>query len=146
MAKPNNNQPNYFKQNIQKYGKDFIDKMNARDMQVNTVRVFRDLARGNINPKTEGEYFLNPQFMDACLVAAHSKLVMHSTHYNGVSMLIQNMGPSATQEMYQVADYDKRCMDAYTTIMSGLQAIQATGNVEYLYTMANNLRNYRNNI
>lgn len=144
MAKPGNNQNNYFKQNIQKYGKDFIEKMNARDMQVNVVRVFRDLARGNINAKTEGEYFLNPQFMEACIVAAHSKLVMHSAHYNGVNMMVQS--GNTDQNILQVLEYDRRCMEAYNIILSNLQAIQASGNTEYLVVMANNLRNYRNNI
>ena len=147
MAKPHGNQSNYFKQNIQKHGKDFIDKMDARDMQVNTVRVFRDLARGNINIKAEGQYFLNPQFLSACLVSANSKLVLHSTHYNAVTMMINQMGAAVPEEVRQVQAYDKACTEAYTYIMQGLQAIQTTGVAEeHLYAMAANLRAYRHNI
>lgn len=142
--KPKNNRPNYFKQNIQKFGENFLARKNVNELQMDAIRIFRDIARGNIDIQNEGKYFLDPQFMESCIWSASMKLNLFTTNYRGVLMLY-NSGVNDDNTM-AVLDYNKKCMEAYTIIITHLNNIKITADVNYLSAMINNLRNYRNNI
>lgn len=144
--RPQNNRKrtNYFQQNIQRFGENFLNMKNANDLEMDSIRVFRDIARGNVDPQKDGQYFLNTQFIESCISGASLKLNLHTTNYKGVLMLV-NGGVNDGMTM-AILDYNKRCMEAYTIIYNNLNNIKATGDVNYLTAMASNLRNYRNNI
>lgn len=135
---------NYFQQNIQKFGENFIGQKNAGELEMDAIRVFRDIARGNIDVERDGKYFLNPQFLECCITSASLKLSLYTTQYNGVLMLVNN--GTTDQTTISILEYNKRCMEAYTFIYNHLNNIKVTGDPNYLITMSNNLRNYRNNI
>ena len=139
-----NQRPNYFQQNIQKFGENFLGQKNSNDMQLDAIRVFRDIARGNIDVEEEGKYFLHPQFLESCIVAAFSKLSLHSINFNGVNLLVSQGANDETT--MSILEYDRRCAEAYTIIYNQLNNIRNTGDVNYLTVMVNNLKNYRNNI
>ena len=136
--------PNYFSQNIQRFGENFLRQKNANELEMDSIRIFRDIARGNIDPEADGKYFLEPQFLESCISGASLKLNLFTTNYNGVLMLV-NSGVS-DQMTISILEYNKRCMEAYTIIYNHLNNIKVTGDTNYLVTMSNNLRNYRNNI
>lgn len=136
--------PSYFQRNIQSQGENFLDQMNADRMQKDAIRVFRDLAMGNIKIETEGQFFFNVQFLESCITAAYSKLILHTTHYNGVALLVTNGIEDATTQ--SVLAYDKLCSEAYSIIHTNLIALQNTGDLNYLTVMVNNLQRYKYNI
>ena len=53
MAIKNNNNKrkgnDYFSQAIQQFGENFLAYKTARDLEMDAVKIFRGLARGNIN-------------------------------------------------------------------------------------------------
>ena len=136
--------PNYFTQNVQRFGDNFLRQKNANELEMDSIRVFIDIARGNSDVENDGKYFLEPQFLESCISGASLKLNMFTTNYNGVLMLV-NSGVNDTMTV-SILEYNKRCMEAYTIIYNHLNNIKVTGDINYLATMANNLRNYRNNI
>lgn len=144
--KPNNKKqrPNYFQQNIQRLGENFLNTKNANELEVDSIRIFRDIARGNIDVERDGKYFLNTQFLECCITGASLKLNMHTINHNGVTLLVAN-GNNDPMTL-AVLNNNKRCMEAYTIIYTNLNNIKITQDPNYLSVMANNLRNYRNNI
>lgn len=138
------NRPNYFQQNIQKFGPDFLKAKNADVLQTDAIRIFRDIARGNVNIEVDGPYFLDPQFMESCITAATLKLSLHTINYNGVLGLV-NSGINDPMTL-KVLDYNKRSMEGYNIILTHLNNIRSSGDPNYLMSMASNLHNYRFNI
>ena len=52
MAKENN----FFTQNIDRYGENFLDYINARGIQNASINIFRGIAKGKINLDKYGHY------------------------------------------------------------------------------------------
>lgn len=144
MAKKNNNQRrSYFKEQQQKFGEDFIERKTAQDIQRDAVRIFRDIANGRINVQTDQEFFRNRQFLENCIAAAQSQYTEANINYQGTSMLL---GYSNHPLVSQVVENNLRRRDAYAIILNGLTAIKMTGDVQYLYIMRSQLKDYRFNI
>jgi hypothetical protein len=145
--KPQQAKPSYFKQNIQRNGENFLDRMNADVMQRESIRAIRDLARGNVNIENEGHFFLNRQFLENCLIAINSKYTLHCINFNAVNALVV-ADPSKLNDVntQMVLNYDQRSMIAYGIVLEGLNAIQATGDLNYLYTTVNKLKDYKYDI
>lgn len=151
MAQKNNNQKkrqnDYFSQNIQQYGENFLQYKNARELEIDSIKVFRGLARGSINIDRYGCYFLDPQFLNACIQAAYSKLVYYTVSFNGVNLLKDSIfasGNTPDPNIIMVLDNHKKCSEAYNIILSNLYNIKNTGDVNYLVCLANSLSDYRN--
>lgn len=151
MAQKNNNQKkkqnDYFSQNIQQYGENFLQYKNARDLEMDSIKVFRGLARGNINIDRYGCYFLDPQFLNACIQTAYSKKVYFGISYDGVNYYkdaIFASGYTPDPNIIMILDHHKKCLEAYTIIYDNLQNIRNTGDVNYLVCLANSLADYRN--
>lgn len=151
MAQKNNNQKkkqnDYFSQSIQQYGENFLQYKNARDLEMDSIKVFRGLARGNINIDRYGCYFLEPQFLNACIQAAYSKLVYFNISFSGVNYYkdaIFASGNTPDPNIIMVLDHHKKCSEAYKIILDNLNNIRSTGDINYLVCLANSLSDYRN--
>lgn len=136
--------PSYFQQNVQRFGPNFLDLKNAEQMQKDAVKVFRDIAMGNINLNNDGEFFLNQQFLACCIKEAEAILNTHIVHCNGCSALIY--AGQGNDFVSAVLEKDQRSAQAYKILYDGLCALSATGDLNYLSMLTNNLRNYRFNI
>lgn len=144
-----NNNNNFFSQNIRERGEDFINFMNAKDIQYSSVKVFRELSRGKIDLVEYGQYFLDKRFLDGCLIEAHNKYRFYSISYNGVVQLINAISYSGQQvdtEVVAVAEDHKKSMEAYGFIIEGLNAVMTTGDPMNLLRTVSVLTKYRNNI
>lgn len=141
-------QNNFFTKSIQKYGEDFLSKMNAKEMQNGAISLFRDIAKGRVDLGKYGHYFLINQFVDNCLVEAYAKLAYHSTNFTALNWFIaQNQANIQDLETnLQVLESDRRSTQAYECIITNLQALKFSQDLNYLYVMSNNLRYLRNNI
>lgn len=151
MAIKNNNNKkkgnDYFSQAIQQYGENFLAYKTARDLEMDAVKIFRGLARGNINIDRYGCYFLDQQLMHACIQTAYSKLTLFGISYDGVNMLKDSIfasGQTPDTNIITILDYHKKCAEAYRIIYNGLINVSNTGDINYLICMANSLADYRN--
>jgi len=66
----NNRQNNYFTQQIQKGGENFLNSKTPRDMAQDADRIFRDLVRGKIDVAQYSEYILNPSLLETLITKA----------------------------------------------------------------------------
>lgn len=78
MGKGNNknnkqNNRNYFAQQIQKGGDNFLAAKTPRDLSNDSDRIFRDLIRGNVDLYQYKEYILNPALLEVLSVKAGEK-------------------------------------------------------------------------
>ena len=146
MAKNNkgNNNNNYFAQNIQRFGENFINQKSPRDIQFDSIRLFRDIAKQNIDFNKYGEYFLNDMFMNNIMVGANSKYQLFKTNYDGVLLLSQQQPNDSI--IMSVLENNRRCRDAYANIINALNMFRATQNINVLFQLSSILRDYRNNI
>jgi len=143
--KPRNNN-NWFKTSAQKFGPDFLRTMNADLMQRGAASLFRDLARGNINVEEHGNYFLDQQLLDNCIIAASTKFTLHSVNYAGVNMLVAASAQPPDPSVYAVLEHNKKSAAAYDVIVKGLTALHITRDLGHLVVMIANLRDFRYNI
>lgn len=149
MAYQQNNQKrkNYFAQQIQNNGVDFIEKLRDDQLQRDSIRIFRDIARGNISIDEYGEYFLNPKLINAAISAAYSKFVLFGTSKVALELLMNTPGKSAEfPDAPQIFSYHLKGYEAYSLILNTMTNLKNTNNIEYLYVMANNLTKYRYDI
>lgn len=154
MAIKNNNNNkkknnDYFSQSIQQYGENFLAYKNARDLEMDAIKIFRGLARGNINIDRYGCYFLDQQLMQACLTTAYSKLMLFRISFDGVSLLNDKIfasGQTPDVSVITIMDYHKKSKEAYEILYNGLLNTSNTGDINYLLCMTNLLNDYRNYI
>ncbi len=155
MAKPNNkkgnnkNQNNYFTQNIRERGEDFIYYKNSRDLQNDALKIFRELARGQIDISKYGKYFLDPQFLASCVQAAQNKYSYHAISQTGVDMYISqimNTGSMPDSITIGVKEDHKRKAEAYGLIYESLCNISYTYDINNLYVLVSKLQNYKYNL
>lgn len=135
---------NFFTQNIDRYGENFLDYLNARDIQNASVNIFRSIARGRVNLDKYGHYFTFNQFLEPCIEVAKTKYLLYSISYQGVDCLIRSS--KSSPDIVAVLDYHKKCFEAYTIILQQLNNIKMNKDVNHLYIMANALSRYKYNI
>jgi len=144
----NNRRPNnYFTQQIQRNGVNFLDTARDDNLARDCVRIFRDLSRGNINIADYGDYFLNPRLISAAISTAYSKQVLYGTSKAAMELLINI--PMCEQQ-YPTApiilNHYSRLFEAYSIILDNLIALKNTRNIDFLYTLTSNISKYRNDI
>jgi hypothetical protein len=145
--KRNNN--NYFTSNIQKAGENFMDTKNARDLQFDAIKIFRDLARGNVDIAKYGQYLLDPMMLNACLSAANTKLMYYSISFSGVNCLVNSLSTSGNQidpNIIMVLEDHRKSMEVYQAILTHFTALRDTGDIGYLVSLVNAISRYRSNI
>lgn len=149
--KGNNNkqQNNYFTQGIRERGENFIQYKSPRDLQNDALKVFREIARGQVDLQKYGEYFLVPQFLESCLQAAWNKFSFHSISASGVDMLISNymnQGIMPDDHVIGVKEQHKRTAEAYSIIYHSLCNLRITGELGNLFVLVSKLQNYKYNL
>lgn len=147
MKKNNNkNQNNFFSQNIRKNGENFLDLKNSKTMQRDAPRIFREIARGNIDLLKYGHYFLDMQFLESLIVTANNEFIFHNISYAGVMNLIASATMHREQvdvAVTQVLETHKRRAEAYNIIFNYLTMLKNTRDLNYIYALANNLSPYK---
>lgn len=143
----NKKRGNWFDQQIQRYETpDFIKQIRPEQLVKDAIRVFRDIARGNIDVEKYGEYFLDPYFIDTCLTAANSKHVLHEISKIGIESLITSPQSANYPDAPTVHNYHMRASEGYKIIVNALVSIKMSGDIKYIYAMAAQLSRYRYDI
>lgn len=176
MGKHNNkgkqSRPNWFAQQRQKYGPDFMNVLNPKIMEQGAATIFRDMSRGNFDINIDGPCFLNAQFILACTQLATTKMQLHGTHMMGnqaramiyqyfMKYGVDNSNPDlvalynatrfqderAVQTANMVSTYDIKCYEAWNLIYNTMNQLQITGDPNVLIPLIGSLsRNYKYNI
>ena len=122
--------PSWFKQQEQRMGLDFLNKMHAEDIRKNSLKIFKDLAEGNINPDDANKYFNNYDFTYNLMIAAQDNLNYRMYVYQG---LINNPQIQYDEQMQRVASEVNEQITAYNSILVHLN------NILYNITMYNGM-------
>ena len=137
----NKKRENYFQQNINRLGPNFMDSLPLDRMKLDAVKVFRELARGNVDIDIYGKYFLNEKFLEACISTAETKHNFHLVSAMGVNeLLTQNV---QGQNIYAVYDFHNNAAHAYYLIAYKLTEFR---NIKDMYSLSDlvlNLAKYR---
>lgn len=123
---------NYFTTMISRTGrKDFIALLNPEKIQkAGRERIFREMARGQIDYTKYGEYYLDSKFIDNLIIAADNELrnndicakalEFYDINFPGNQLVIFN------KERYEALAF------IHGAILQRLQYVKVSGNVGYL--------------
>lgn len=145
-GKKGNNNNGYFDKQIKQFGTEFLEHKNPRNLENESMIIFRELAAGKVNIDKYGDYILEDSLLNACITSAQNKYNLHFVSYNGVNLLIEYSrmnGTPASGYYYSVLEYHKRRMEAYYAILSGFNTLKMTKDKSYLYCLSNSLGKYR---
>lgn len=143
--KGNNKKKNndYFSQNIQKNGDDFLRMKNSKDIDFESSKIFRDLAKGNIDIEKYGHYFLEKQFNLSLQSAAYKKAIYYYNIWNAINYYITQPHIPTDQNMMETYNTIKSKCDAYNIINNGLINLYNNGNLNELYVLIRNLSQFK---
>ena len=147
MAKRNNN--NFFIQMRTQYGENFLQFIDSRSLQLKSLQIFRQIARGQVNVQEEGKYFLDQRLLQACLFSVSNKKEFYEISADGVTALdekIRSTGQATGATVAAVLDYHTRAAEGYNLIYNTLLIINQTRDLSVLLTLAANLSKYRDYI
>lgn len=148
---PNNKykaQPSFFQVQEQKLGIGFINKMTTDFVQKNALKVFKDIATGNINLEKDIEYFNKYDFVYNLLMAANNNANYNYYSYYGLvnSPAYQTdlgMQSIATQHYESYVLY-QRIATHLNNILKGITMFNGVYTRFYLEQMMSELRSSRN--
>ena len=118
-----------------------MDSMPLDRMRNDAIKVFRELARGNIDISVYGKYFLNPKFLEACIISAEIKYNFHLVSAMGVNSLLERNIQG--QNIYGVYEFHNNAAAAYNLIKSKLTEFRTFGDLNILTDLVLNLTRYR---
>lgn len=137
---------NYFSQNIQKMGEEFLSFKNSKDFEREAPAIFRQLARRQIDLGKYGHYFLERQFLESCINVANQKVLFHSASANGIYFYIDTMNKANIQvDPYYLVVHKahSETSQAYSVVYQHLVALRDTENLGHLKALASVLSTNR---
>lgn len=137
---------NYFTQNISRHGENFLNGKNSRDLQFDTPRILRDIAKGSIDVREYYDYFCNRQLINSIIITCQDKIAFHSSSQLACEFFINNAGYAnmyIPENMYMVLDTHKNTALLYNIALQAFSIFSQTLNADVLLPMAGELRNYR---
>lgn len=109
-------------------GGDFLNELNPFFIKRDAIRIFKDIAYGNISVnKDHVKYFRNSSFVNALLEAAVDQYVWNSATYIGlynyITVVCNNQIPTEFAYLYDICDRFRRRTECYTQIRQYMQYI-----------------------
>lgn len=133
---------NYFDYQIERFGESFLSRKNPQNLQQDAMRIFKDMAYGNIDVRQYECYFRDQQLLESMLLEADRNYRFHHISYYGVEQLRSN--PYFPQdEVNNVSAYHKEVSDFYGVIFNGLTNFKVSNDIEYLIITIGQIRKYR---
>lgn len=121
MAKNNNkkqSQPSFFEQQLQRNGPGWIYAMNTEQIRKNALKVFKDIAFGNVDPNETADYFAIPDFTYNLKMAADDNAMYNYYTFMGLQNCQQ-----APPELIRVANIHWDNYTAYNVTSQALNNI-----------------------
>lgn len=132
---------NYIKQNIATYGSDWIVCLRPEDIQRSAKRIAKELVKGDFDLQNEGNYFLNPKFLDNLIIAYKNELETQSLYLTALSFYRQYY-PATNNISGAINHVDVLCR-VYSTLLQKLNAVKYNGNIGPLVDISALLFQYR---
>ena len=111
----------------------YINQRTPLDMQRDAVRSFRDIAMGNFDISFEGQVFLNPHFFSNAMIACQTKSSQAFVRAKGEEELLKHPEYGIPVNVIQEnLSNDQATAQAYNIIMTALNGVATTGDLEYL--------------
>ena len=140
----NNVRPSYFKENVNRFGEDFLGRKSAYDLERDASKIIKDVIHGNVDYAKEGKYFYIPSVFQACITKAYNEWCTANYNYMGNCLLMQNGVKDDT--LNNVMQYNMRRKDAYAAIWNAFKSFEVTGDLRCLDMLRNQLSKYKQNI
>lgn len=137
MGNNNSKQNNYFTTMIQRYNGnvDFILFLKPEQIQKSAKeRIFREMAKGQIDYGQFGIYYQNCKFLENLIVAANDEMVNSQIITNALRFYDVNY--PGDLNVTRVMTKQQMLLNMYTCIYSRLLNVKATGNVGCLTDIA----------
>lgn len=137
---------NYFTRGIQNGGPNFIDNINPKKLEFDSLNIFRDLARGGVDIEANKDQLANPKLITAMEKVAFENLVK----YGEVSSAIQfkvtalsQQGIPISQETMAISNEYGWKVHVYERIYSHIQQFAYTGDIGYIVSLVPQISHYR---
>lgn len=139
---------NYFVNNIERIGENFLDYKNSKDIYYDCPNIFRQLGKRQIELDKYGHFFFDIPFLENCIAACEQRAYFSGVSFNGMYTFcqvnyIQNRIP-IPEQINNVMDTHKNSWRVYSTIAYYLRCMRQSGNIQYLYNLADML--YTNHV
>ena len=137
----------FFESMIHDFGSDFMVRARPNDIFKKAHLMFKDIARGNIELEKYGQYFLDGNLLTIFINASYEKRFYYITHVNGMNLIRQfpqmcpNIAGSDMMENFYRADNE--ALSAYSILNDGFKQILATGDLNILPVMMNQIKPFR---
>lgn len=135
---------NYFKQNIDKFGDEFVSLVTPDQIQGQAKRIVKEIVKGDIELEKYGKYFLDLKFIDNLIIGISCELDDYSLYSTAVSFY-KMYYPNTPNITIRENHLQALCY-IYGVILSKLQAVKETQNIGYLSDASSLLYNYRNHL
>ncbi len=143
-----NNKPkfNWFTQQIQQNGVDFIDKMRPQDFTNNLERIVRDIVKGKCDINQVGTYIANPIMLQNLILFSNEQYNRNEVIRNALDFTINycsNNGITPHPLEVKLREEHRCKANIYKTCMDKFIILQQTGDPNILVALVNELNPYR---
>lgn len=127
--KKSQSRTNYFNLQFQNIGDGWMGRLTTQDVRKSALRLFKDIASGNVNANKDMEYFNEPNFTYNLKLAADDNM-----QYNGTIYTALNVNPYKNAFQQKLCDehYNRYC--AYSVLSQCLNniliGIQINGGIQ----------------
>lgn len=133
---------NYFENNIQKFGEDFLDFKKAEEIQRDCKIIFKDMVFGNIDYEKHGMYFMEPRFLEQLIIQSEIEAKNHDLKYRALHEFSLNH-----DDVYatQLSSIESNMAWIMGTIYKQLLLVKYNNyDISFLTYLPSLLRDYRN--
>lgn len=138
-----NKRKNYFSDNIQRFGDNFLQQYDAKKLRNDSPRIIKDIAFGNIDFDEYGIYFSDPQLINALIDVVYTKLTIHRVSYNALEYMSRDMSNS---DIESIKRYHRRLVEAYQLFYDYFKGIEMSGysgeSISQLKALSTRARDY----
>ena len=135
---------NYINEMVKRFGDYWIVALKPEDIQRSGKRIFKEMVRGNIDYETEGNYFLDPKFLENLIISCNNELEINTLYYNAVSFY-QQYNPGVPNIGPQISHLQIVCY-IYSALLNKLNMVKQYQTIGYLADTSALLYSYRNHL
>ena len=146
-SKKSKPQRNFFTQQIEQNGDDFLDKMRPYEISNSCDRIISELARGKCNLAQVGPYIANPQLLNPLIIHCGeqyniNEVIRSSLDFTSRAATLQH---KEIPPLHVKLSEEHRCKSLlYAACLNKLQELKNNGNPEILASLVMEIRPYSN--
>lgn len=143
-----NKRKNHFRLQEERNGKDFLENQTPNQIkQFHAPRIISDIARGNIDYRTEERYLSNRALLSGIMDISMQKYISFDISARGVELLLnqlRNNNPNdpMINTVTTVHNIHYKSAELYRLVLEAFRKYMDTGDIDYLYPLGHQLRGY----